>query len=108
MGYDVSLKADLGGAEPVAVGGLDANYTYNVAPMFSAAIGETPGGWDGVSAETVANRCDMILEAFAADPEKFRAMNPANGWGSFDGARSFITTIRDECRRAPRAIVQVS
>ena len=107
MSYDVWLEADLGGPEPVPVGALDANYTYNVAPMFRAAIGETPNDRDKLSAETVGNRCEMILTAFSDDAAKFVAMNPPNGWGDFEGAKRFIVTIMDECQRAPRAIFRV-
>ena len=39
MSYDVHLEADLGGEEPVNLGILDANCTWNVFPMFRLALG---------------------------------------------------------------------
>lgn len=107
MSYDVTLLADLGGPEPVSLGLLDENYTWNVYPMFHAVVGNGPNDWDGKPASEAAEICGRILSAFAADPEKFRAMNPANGWGDFEGAREFIRRIQDACLLAPKAILRV-
>lgn len=107
MSYDVHLEADLGGSEPVRVGHLDANYTWNVCPMFVAASGCSPNDWDGKPASEVRETCCQILAAFNADPATYRAMNPANGWGNFEGARNFIQKIADACELAPRATVRV-
>lgn len=107
MSYDVHLEADLGGAEPVRVGSLDANYTYNVTPMFAAACGSSPSAWDGKPASDVHVTCCVILAAFNGNPSKYRAMNPSNGWGDFEGARTFIQEIADACAASPRATVRV-
>jgi hypothetical protein len=106
MSYDIWLEIDAGGPKPVRCGSLDVNYTYNVSPMFKEAVGETPGSWDGRRAADIAEVCGRILAAFAAEPNKFIALNPANGWGDFDGARSFIQQINDACHEAPNAIVR--
>lgn len=36
--------------------------------------------------------CSGFIEVFEADPDKFRALNPANGWGDYDG---FLTALHD-------------
>lgn len=109
MSYDVHLEADLGGEEPVNLGILDENYTWNVYPMFRLALGEEGfcNGWDGLSAAVAAMRCARTLAAFDADPDAYRALNPANGWGDFDGARRFIEAIREACVKAPNATLRV-
>lgn len=107
MSYDVGLECDLGGPEPVGLALLSANCTYNVAPMFVEAGGCSPNDWDGMSAANVRAKCLEILAAFEADPDKFKAMNPSNGWGNFEGARRFIREISDACELAPRATVRV-
>lgn len=103
MSYDVSLVVDVGGKEPATLLVLNENYTWNVAPMFLVSVGSTPIDWDGKSAFDVATICARILYDFNADPEKFRRMNPNNGWGSFEGARDFITKIKLACEDAPKA-----
>jgi hypothetical protein len=40
------------------------------------------GGMDGPSGAALLHRVITQLEA---DPDKYRAMNPPNGWGSYDG-----------------------
>lgn len=107
MSYDVSLSADVGGPDLVPLSLLDINYTYNVGPMFYKAVGSGPNQWDGKPASEVSAICSRILDAFAAEPATYRAMNPSNGWGSFDGARKFIATIKDACDKAPKAILRV-
>ena len=107
MSYDVWLEAERGGFKPVSVGGLSANMTYNVGGMFSAVIGHSITQWDGRPAAEVANACATILDAFNRNPAKFKAMEPTNGWGDFDGARAFIQMINDACVAAPKAVVRV-
>lgn len=107
MSYDVWLAVDAGGDKLLPLNILDANYTWNVAPMFMKAIGETPNAWDGKPATVVAERCTRILAAFDASPAAYEALNPSNGWGSLAGARAFIQNIKDACNEAPKAVVQV-
>ncbi len=103
MSYNVHLEDDAGNA----VGSLDRNYTYNVGPMFMAALGSTPNDWDGLKAHVVAVFCKEIVREFIDDPQKYEGMNPANGWGDMVGARGFILDIYDACRKRPMATVRV-
>lgn len=109
MSYDVHLEADLGGPEPVTLNLLDRNYTWNVYPMFKRALGDDGfcNEWDGLPAHVAVERCNLTLAEFDAFPDTFRALNPSNGWGDFDGARAFIEAIRDACARAPNATLRV-
>lgn len=105
MSYDVHLEDERG----ETVGELDANCTWNIRPMIVAASGGTgPAEWDGMVARDVALTCGNVISAFQADPAKFRAMNPANGWGSFEGCRRFIREIEDACIDYPDAILRVT
>lgn len=109
MSYDVHLEIGVGGDEPARLGFLDANYTWNVYPMFKAALGDEGfcNDWDGLRAEIAADRCERTLAAFDADPDRFRALNPENGWGNYEGARAFIQAIGDACAKAPLATLRV-
>lgn len=107
MSYDVYLVADVGGPEPVYLNLLDVNVTYNLTPMFIAAGGSSPRDWNDKPASEVREQCLAVLTAFNADQAKFEALNPANGWGDFNGARAFIQEVADACAKAPRATVRV-
>ena len=43
-----------------------------------------------------------------AEPERFKALNPPNGWGSYDGFVPWIKRYLEACREHPEALVSVS
>lgn len=47
------------------------------------------------------------LARLEADPAKFRAFNPSNGWGDYEGLVDFVTEYLAACERWPEAEVQV-
>jgi len=81
------------------------NYTHNTNGMIAAAF-ETMTGistqpsdfpvlgkiigpvwWkrlDGMNGREGADYLGLIITGLESDPDRFRAMNPANGWGSYD------------------------
>jgi len=42
------------------------------------------------------------------DPERFKAMNPINGWGDYDGLVAFVSEYLKACIANPDARVRVS
>jgi len=60
------------------------------------AIG--PAWWrrlDGATGEDGRKYLAAIIGGLEADPERFRAMNPPNGWGSYDGLLGVLREMRD-------------
>jgi len=110
MSYDISLVADLGGPELISVGDLEVNMTWNLRPMFAAANGGNigPQEWDGQKAGIVALLLRQTLAAFYAEPAKFQALNPPNGWGSYSVAIECADKVLTACERAPFATVSVT
>ncbi len=54
--------------------------------------------WDllhGRTGPEGAQLLDRIIKGLAADPERFRAMNPENGWGDYDSLLARLTEMRD-------------
>lgn len=91
---------------------LTWNYTANVAPMWRAAGADLAGFH-----ERRAGECAVVLReaivVLRAQPHRFRAMNPPNGWGSYDGPQgqgliAALDLLLAELQRYPDAIVQVS
>jgi hypothetical protein len=109
MSYDVSLEADLGGPEPVRVGDLDANYTYNCGGMLGEATGglwlSDMTGWDAAAVAVTLRDALAVMER---DRPRFIGMNPENGWGDLDSWMVFLRKIVDACDAAPRARLCVS
>lgn len=86
MSYDVDLTCAHCGAYDV----YEKNYTSNVAGMLYDA-----GPWwqqikdlidytGGAPAWQIADLLIPMIDALLADPERFRANNPVNGWGDYD------------------------
>lgn len=62
----------------------ELNVTYNLSGMLREA-GFV--GWRGIvgkPAPKVGRHILAVLDRMARDPQKWRAMNPENGWGDYD------------------------
>lgn len=96
--------------------------TYNLNPMLALAgwtwpehkddersslsiVTETAGQrvWsaaylEGARAADIGEKAMHVLRNLEAEPEKYRALNPANGWGTYEGLvtewRRFVEAIR--------------
>ena len=85
----------------------DANYTSNVAGMWTKALGCSLRDLHGEKARDIAPKLEQAVAAFHADPEVYKAMEPANGWGKAYGAFAFLEDLRDACLRDPETIFEV-
>ena len=48
------------------------------------------------------------LNVLIKNPEKFKKLNPINGWGSYDGLLAFIEAYLEACKNYPDAYIEVS
>lgn len=105
MSYDIYLQMDTGGPKPRDLG-YDWNYTSNCAPMWREA-GADLAEFDG----KLAGECEPILAAalvvLRAEPERFRAMNSPNGWGTYDRLLPKLEQLRAIFADNPKATVKV-
>lgn len=111
MSYDIHLEADLGGEEPVRVGDLEWNYTSNIGGIVAAAA-EATGLRDlrdleGLAAVEALVLVERLALELRRDPERYRALDPENGWGSLETFLPALDRLVDELRPVPRAIVKV-
>ena len=87
----------------------DDNVTYNLAPMLRLA-----GFWDDLyesndaKAETMIPKLRAGLDAMLSDPDKFKALNPANGWGDYYGAVRFTRGVLEACVAHPDGVIGLS
>jgi hypothetical protein len=88
----------------------EGNYTSNVARMWRKALGNGLGEWIDVLpfAETVQPHLALGVERMRAEPDVYRAMEPENGWGDYEGALAFLEGIERACRNYPMARVRAS
>lgn len=113
MSLDVYLDIDPCGACGAAVRtAFTANYTHNVVPMAKVA-----GLYDSVwrPDEHGIERAEQLIAPLAdgltfmrAYPDRFRALNPENGWGSYDTFVPWLERYLAACKAYPQARVRVS
>ena len=87
------------------------NLTYNLSPMLRAA--GFPG-WSEVvgndldplpTGKRVAEVMAEVVSELRADPDKYRELNPPNGWGDYDGAVKTLSDCVAVLREHPGAVV---
>ena len=108
MSYDFSMHIDCGGDHPHVVKD-DLNYTYNVSPMYRDAMGSE--GINRLDGKTGADCSPIVRDAIATmerNAGKYRAMNPANGWGDYEGALRVLRELYGWCQEAPLATIRVT
>lgn len=87
--------------------GREFNYTHNTNQMVrEAGFTEFPYEVDKMNAGVFCERLFAAIEALRADPHRFRAMNPDNGWGTLDGLVGVLTEMHDAYDPYPSAIVR--
>jgi hypothetical protein len=80
------------------------NYTHNAGPMIYAALdgagielAEEERWWQrlsGMSGPESRGYLGAIITHLEADPARFRAMDPPNGWGCYDGPDGLLGVLR--------------
>jgi hypothetical protein len=83
------------------------NYTSNTACMWDKA-GAPLRDWDGRTARDVAPMLESAILDMTTHPAKYDVMNPANGWGSREGAIGFLAAILRACGEHPDAVMEIS
>lgn len=89
----------------------DWNLTYNLSPMLRAA--GFPGWREVVgndldprpTGKRVADVMEPVITELLAHPAKYKAMNPENGWGSYDLAVKALSDCVEVLRAHPDAVV---
>jgi hypothetical protein len=105
VSWDADLIDDRGHIEG------DWNYTHNCNGMINQALRLSgyerptePGGtrllswWqclNGMDGPAGAALLDRVIRQMEKDPDRFRAMNPDNGWGDYDSLVKVLTEMRN-------------
>ena len=82
------------------------NITHNLSPMFAeAGVYEILWRGEGLRAGDQIEALEDARIAMISEPERFRALNPPNGWGSYEVASGFIAIVCIHCRLNPNGIL---
>lgn len=88
-----------------------ANITGNLYRMAKEA-GLSDAMWDPIengitTAEQLIDPLQRGLDLLKNDPDRFKWLNPVNGWGTYDGLVSFVENYITACKTWPSATVSV-
>ncbi len=89
-----------------------ANITHNLGAMAREA-GVYQHCWRpeelGIThAKQLVEPLQAALTALEGEPDRFKKLNPANGWGDYHGFLSFVRAYLRACRDYPAAKISVS
>lgn len=107
MGYDISLRINTGKHMTQVYD--CGNYTYNVSPMYYKAFGE--GGIYSLSAmagHTAAPFIKGAITTMRENENEYKALNPSNGFGDYEGAITYLAKILHGCEEHPEAQVFIN
>lgn len=87
------------------------NLTHNLGRMATLA-GVYDALWrpDENGIDTAEQMIDILkggIEKLQSDPEKYKKLNPSNGWGSYDGLLKVLREYLDACEDNPTAKIEV-
>lgn len=89
----------------------EANITHNLNKMAEkAGIYEHLWRPDELGLKRASELVDPLtqgLERLRANPEQFKAFNPPNGWGTYEGLVKFVEEYLLACKKFPAAEVIV-
>ena len=115
MSWDADLTGELDG-HPVHLG--EWNFTHNCNDMANAALDpnyqqqgvfdevfrpQTESWWKRLNGTTGPALLEQIITGLLANPAKYRAMNPDNGWGDYDSFLGVLQEMLDASRKYPSA-----
>ena len=111
----MSLDVNLMVTQPVSV--YSSNITHNLGKMAGSVIlsnGNTlyevlwrPDEHAWKFARDISEMLDEGLNILMSDPQKYKAYNPENGWGDYDGLVSFVYRYRNACWDTPDAELSI-
>lgn len=89
-----------------------ANITHNLGPMArEAGLYEHLWRPDEIGVTVAAQLVEPLIagiRSLVADPERYRKLNPPNGWGSYEKLGDFCCRYLLACDTHPTARVRVS
>ncbi len=89
-----------------------ANITHNLGKMAEAAdVYYALWRPEEIGIKKASDLIEVLQHGYSKltdDPDTYKAMNPINGWGSYESLVVFVADYLNACRLYPDAFVRVS
>lgn len=88
---------------------MEWNYTHNCNRMMRAAGYDWIYNLGGVKVSDSLPKFETMLANMKQDPQLYKAMNPVNNWGSYEGLldiweHNIMPKVRDVAEKLPEAV----
>lgn len=88
------------------------NVTHNLNKM-AEAVGLYQVLWspEEIGITTASQMIEPLekgIKELTANPEKYKAYNPPNGWGNYDIFVSFCKSVLRTCQETPDAVIEAA
>lgn len=108
MSWTFYLYVELDGHK-IEVPNTWINYTNNCNGMIrQAGFDEWPHLPSNVTAKELGEKLQLAYKNLLNNPETYKPMNPANGWGSYETLLPVLMTVVGNCLKYPSAKVCIS
>lgn len=88
---------------------FDINVTHNLVPMWKeAGVYDCLYNSERLTPAMILPILEIGLAYMKAQPERFKALNPSNGWGSYENAIGVLEAIISACRQHPKSKIEIS
>jgi len=85
------------------------NITGNVSPMWElAGIYDELYNSDGKKVSDIIEKLEEGVMYMVRNANKFKPLNPKNGWGSYEGAVKWLWDLIHEIKKYPDGIIEIS
>lgn len=112
MSWSFHMAVNVGSLVDARLEDFEASYTYNVGPMFKAAFNEfTDEGiqyLNGREGEASIGILSWAIQYMRNHQNELKKLNPANGWGDYEGALALLEQLLQWTVDAPKARFVVS
>lgn len=104
MSYDISIETK--DDDGVDIEAWCANITYNLSAMLKAS-GLRFGDLDGMTARDAHPHLVRSFQWLSMHPVSAKALEPENGWGTYEGLLVYVFAFKLACLLDPDGIVRV-
>lgn len=103
------MSLDIWVTEKVETQVISKNITHNVSGMWKeAGIHEELYNSDGKKALEIIPALEAGFKLMAEDPERFKAFDASNGWGTYRHALPWLAELISELKNHPNGIITIS
>lgn len=85
------------------------NITHNLGKMWrEAGIYDDLYNSDGKKAGDIVESLKLGYKKMLNNPDKYKALEPDNGWGNYQNALDFLDSVIKHCEEHPDATIRIS